>query len=414
MDSVKINIFSLLLSFSHAIDMVAPQLNNHHQQVAYLAYRIAEQMQLSAEAKRNILIGGMLHDIGALSIAERLSAIEEEPVTINSHAFRGAKMIEEFSPFKCVSNDVRFHHVGWDNGNGQSFMGTDVPLASHLLHIADRISVMFNKNDAVLVQTPKILAQVRDDPRFMPDMISTLMDLGKMEYVWLELNHDEPLSCMPFKTLFETIDLDDMIGLTKMFSFTIDFRSHFTATHSAGVAATAEKLGEICGLSKNECKMLLIAGYLHDLGKLAIPNALLEKPSPLDEKEFEIIRSHTFYTYKLLESVEGFATINKWASFHHEKLNGKGYPFHLQGDDIPFGARIMAIADIFTAITEHRPYREAMSKEQVIRVLKSMAENGSICREILTILFDHFDLLTETCKTSQFEADAYYRQFSKD
>lgn len=120
---------------------------------------------------------------------------------------------------------------------------------------------------------------------------------------------------------------DEIIELTKIFANIIDFRNPFTATHSAGVAKTAEKLAELAGFSENECKMMLVAGYLHDLGKLAVSKSILDKPGNLDPGERNVIRSHAFYTYRLLQAIKGFEIINKWASFHHEKLNGKGYSF---------------------------------------------------------------------------------------
>jgi HD-GYP domain-containing protein (c-di-GMP phosphodiesterase class II) len=196
-----------------------------------------------------------------------------------------------------------------------------------------------------------------------------------------------------------------------MFSHVIDFRSHFTATHSAGVAHTAGKLAELSGMSGTECKMMLIAGYLHDLGKLAVNSSILEKPGKLNINEFNIIRGHTFYTYKLLSCIEGFTTINEWASFHHEKLNGKGYPFHLEGEEIPFGSRIMTVADIFNAVIEHRPYRSGLDKGEVISIFKSLVKNGEVCASIVDTLIDNLDIFVNLCRESQQNAAADYESF---
>src|SRR5690606_8284531 len=114
------------------------------------------------------------------------------------------------------------------------------------------------------------------------------------------------------------LNLDELIKLSEVFAYIIDFRSPFTANHSLGVAQVARKLAELAGFSENECKMMLIAGYLHDIGKLAISNEILEKPEKLETDEFNIIKSHVFYTYRTLESIKEFETINIWASLHHE------------------------------------------------------------------------------------------------
>jgi HD-GYP domain-containing protein (c-di-GMP phosphodiesterase class II) len=177
------------------------------------------------------------------------------------------------------------------------------------------------------------------------------------------------------------------------------------------VAFTAKKLGKMTGYSKNECNLLLIAGYLHDLGKLAIPNSLLEKPGSLTKSEFDLIRCHTFYTYQLLDSIGGFQTINQWASFHHEKLDGSGYPFHLTGEDIPLGSRILAVSDVFTAITEDRPYRKGMDKSEVIKVMQTMADNGSLTPEIVALLLKELDSFTQGCKEVQKQAEKEYEDF---
>jgi len=147
--------------------------------------------------------------------------------------------------------------------------------------------------------------------------------------------------------------------------------------------------------------MMLIAGYLHDLGKLVISKDILHKQGNIDNEERIVIRSHTYYTYRLLENIKGFETINKWASFHHEKLNGQGYPFRLPGDSIPLGSRIMAVADVFTAITEDRPYRAGMLLEKALAVLDSMVTDGSLCPLVVAALKAHARDINEARKTAQ-------------
>jgi HD-GYP domain-containing protein (c-di-GMP phosphodiesterase class II) len=135
---------------------------------------------------------------------------------------------------------------------------------------------------------------------------------------------------------------------------------------------------------------------------------ILNKPGGLDAGERNVIRSHTFYTYRLLQAIKGFETINIWASFHHEKLNGNGYPFHLNGDSIPLGARIMAVADIFTAITEDRPYRKGMTLEEAVSVLSAMTKDESICPYVVSILMDNLETVNAARKDAQQKSNARY------
>jgi HD-GYP domain-containing protein (c-di-GMP phosphodiesterase class II) len=414
MDRLTLSFFDIVRTLSNAVDLVSPELSGHHLQVARLAFHIAQQMVLNEEAKRNVFLAGLVHDIGALSARERLSLIEAEPSDAVSHGFRGARLLKEFEPFNPIADIVRYHHLPWSFGRGRRYEDASVPIESHIIHLADRACVLLKSDGNVLGQIPALIDSVksRTGSVFAPEPVDALAALAAREYVWLELIYSEPLDAAPkFLNELRRLSMDEVVDISRMFSHIIDFRSRFTATHSAGVAKTAEKLAEMAGFSQNECLAMRMAGYLHDLGKLAIDNALLEKPGKLTAQEFDIVRSHTYFTYRLLSGIEGFETINRWASFHHEKLNGTGYPFHLRAESLPAGSRIMAVADIFTAVTEPRPYRESMKPETVKNVLRTMAASGEICGQFVTMLLDHFRLFTDVCLQSQQEAAEHYERF---
>lgn len=390
---------------SNAQDLVSPNLSNHQQQVAYLAFRLAEQMKLSIERQKNIFLAALVHDIGALSMKERLEIIEKEPFTIHNHAFKGAKLLEEFKPLKYSAKIIKFHHLPWNYGEGRYYMGEEVLLGSHIIHLADRTCALLSSNTSVITVLPEILSKIREqsDSIFEPGSVDALFELSTKEYIWLDLISNSPVKMINDINLFNilTLEIDDIIDLSYIFSHIIDFRSSFTARHSAGVAKTAQKIAELNGFSPYECKMMLIAGYLHDLGKIAISNDILEKPAKLNEEEFNEMRTHTYYTYHLLDTIEQFKTINTWASYHHEKLNGKGYPFHIKGDDLPLGARIMAVADIFTAITENRPYRIGMSDNSTKKVLNDMVISGALDTKVVQLVIDNFEMINNIRESAE-------------
>lgn len=411
-DKTEINIYDLLICLTNAGDLISHEVANHHQQVAYLAFRIGEQMNLPSEQKKNLMLAGLLHDVGAFSLDERLSLIENEPPTSNDHAFRGARLIEGFSPLSDAAKIIRYHHIPWNHGEGKAFNGSEVTYLSHILHLADRIAVSIHADQNVIEQIEGIRGKIsaQKNTAFMPEQIDAFMEISANEYIWLDTVYKPLLYILPDIVSFDTVelDLDEIIELTKIFANIIDFRNPFTATHSAGVAKTAERLAELAGFSGSECKMMLVAGYLHDLGKLAVSRNILDKRVNLDAAERNVIRSHTFYTYRLLQAIKGFETINKWASFHHEKLNGKGYPFHLHSDNIPLGSRIMAVADIFTAITEDRPYRKGMTLEEAVAILHSMVKDNSICPYVVSILTENLKTIDEIRKDAQKETKGMY------
>lgn len=116
--------------------------------------------------------------------------------------------------------------------------------------------------------------------------------------------------------------------MSELYRDLIDFKSTFTATHSAGVSEAASVIARLFGFTEQEEEMMKVAVNLHGLGKLAVPNSILEKPGPLTKHEMAIMKYHTYWTYAVLKGVEGFHQVTEWAAFHHERLDGSGYPFH--------------------------------------------------------------------------------------
>lgn len=413
-DRRRISLYELLICLTSAEDLVSPELANHHQKVAYLALKIGEQMELPFEQHKELVLAGLLHDIGVLSLDEHLEFAEAEPPATWNHAFRGARLLENFKPLRRAAEIIRFHHISWNYGAGKWFKGQPVSELSHIIHLADRVVVSIDGGRDVIGQMKEIQEKFlrQRDKRYMPEVLDAFLEISNQEYIWLDMVYKPQLSVLPNMISLDVLelDIDDVISLTKIFSWIIDFRSSFTATHSAGVAATASALARLAGFSENECKMMQVAGNLHDLGKLAVKRDVLEKRDHLNAEEFNSIRAHTFYTFRLLQNIHGFETINKWASFHHERLNGNGYPFHLKGESIPLGSRIMAVADIFTAVTEDRPYRKGMNQKRVLSVLENMVQTQAICPYVVSLLVEHYEMLDTIRIRAQEEAANRFTQ----
>ncbi|WDU84594.1 HD-GYP domain-containing protein [Caloramator sp. Dgby_cultured_2] len=129
-----------------------------------------------------------------------------------------------------------------------------------------------------------------------------------------------------------------------------------------------------------------MAALLHDAGKLAIPNSILNKNGALDSREINIIKSHTYYTRLILSRVKGLEDITNWAANHHEKLDGSGYPLGLDKEGLSLEERIMAVCDIYEALTADRPYRKGLQKDKAISIIQSMVDKGEICSTALKYL----------------------------
>ncbi len=407
MTDPEIPLFTLVTCISKALDLVSPVLVNHHHRVAYIAYNLGLASGLENKELNELAIAGALHDVGALTLKEKLQMLAFEMETPHQHAHRGYLLLNMFEPFANIATLVHFHHVPWDGGSGSEFYGRPVPFGSHILHLADRISVQLQTPKEVLGQVKQISQRIEEKSgqMFMPYVVDAFQNLATKEYFWLDVTSSSLDALLLDKMRMKGIklDLDRLLSFSKMICRIIDFRSSFTATHSSGVAATAEELARLIGFSERDCLSMRIAGNLHDLGKLAVPTEILEKPGKLTEQEFNIIRSHTFYTHRILEALPGMEIVNDWASFHHERLNGEGYPFHINGQDLPLGSRIVAVADVFTAITEDRPYRQGMSSEKALQVLQQMADDQALDARIVSLLSQHFETINSLRIAAQAE-----------
>ena len=206
------------------------------------------------------------------------------------------------------------------------------------------------------------------------------------------------------------LSLEGLLSLAGLFREIIDFRTDFTAAHSTGVAVVAETLSSLSGFSRDDVRKMRVAGLLHDLGKLSVPTEMLEKKSGLSQSELYFIRQHPYYTYRLLEPMKALSDVRIWASLHHERLNGTGYPFRLTGDKIPPGARILAVADIFTALAEERPYRGKMQKLEILSILGKAASGGELDASVIETLRENFELVDETRAREQAPVFKEYRR----
>lgn len=414
-EKFHVNIFDMIISIARVVDMMSPVVGNHHMQVAYLANRIGEELNLSDHERYELVIAGALHDIGAFSLRERLDLLEFEDAHPGQHSLAGYLLLRDLNLLMPIATLIKFHHVPWEHGKGALKDGEHVPQGSHIIHLADRVAVKISKDKSVLSQVPGIceaITQGKDDV-FNPIHVDAMLKLSKRDYIWLDVISDsiESILWRSISHQSKELDIDELRDFAWLICRLIDFKSEFTATHSSGVAATAAAVAELVGFSDNENKLMEIAAYLHDLGKLAIPSEILEKPGKLSDDEWFIMKSHVYYTYQMLEPISVLGIINSWGALHQERLNGTGYPFGYQKEELPFGSRILAVADVFTALTEDRPYRRRMDKKETIDVLQSMAAKGELDENLINLVLEHFDKMNAIRDSAQKKATQKYNEF---
>ncbi len=153
----------------------------------------------------------------------------------------------------------------------------------------------------------------------------------------------------------------------------IEIRDSYTRGHSERVAFFSKRIAEAMGLKKEEVEAIYIAGLLHDIGKIGIPDSILLKPGKLSKEEYEIIKFHPLLSYELLKHIDVLKDSLPGIKYHHERWDGSGYPEGLKGDEIPLQARILAVADSFDAMTSDRIYRKGIPKAQAITELRKLS-----------------------------------------
>jgi len=415
----KFQYSNLILSITEAIDLISPIVANHHKLVAYISYNLGKQLGLSTEEQIELEIAGSLHDIGGLTLLERLDPTRFEYKDSNLHTEKGYLLLKNFKPLSNVARLIRYHHQNWFNGECLGIDNQLIPLGSHILNLADRVSTLIsNEDENILNLVEEVIRKIRkyEGSVFNTKVVEAFIELSKKDSFWLEMRYLGAPSFVNEITNhhFDSVNDENFEEFIILISRIIDFKSRFTAAHSSTVGTCAESIAKYLGFNKDELKMIRYAGYIHDLGKLAIPTEILEKPAPLSKEEFALMRSHTFHTNRVLSKVAGFDTIRIWGALHHEKLNGKGYPFGLKDKEIPLGARIMAVADIFAATREKRSYRDSMSKEKTIDVLVRMANSYDIDEKIVDIVNNNFDEIDKSREKAYKNAILEYEKFTQE
>ncbi|HPO15609.1 MAG TPA: HD domain-containing protein [Candidatus Hydrogenedentes bacterium] len=412
---IRLNIFELVSSLAKTLDMMSPVIADHHLRVAYISFRIAQELNWPSDERRELVLAGALHDIGAFSLTERLNLLDFEYAQPGKHSMAGYLLLKRFPPFEGMADLVRFHHLPWGNGTGIMRKGVTVPRGSHALNLADRIAILLSRDRPTLAQVNDIREAITrlKGQVFEPDMVEAFLRLASKDYFWLEILSDRVEYTIGKAAGFQLkeMTLTDLIEFSKLMCQVIDFKSEFTATHSSGVAAVSMALARFMGFSDIECQMINVSANLHDLGKLAIPSEILEKAGKLDDDERNVMRTHVYFTHQILDPIEALSVIKSWAALHQERLNGTGYPFRYTREELPLVSRLVAVADVFVAITENRPYRNGMGKDRAIGLLKKMTEEKELEPLVVKVLLEHFDSINDTRIAAQEKAISEYEEF---
>lgn len=352
----------------------------HGERVAYIAMRLGRCLGFNKKELVHLTLAGLLHDIGALGCFRTHYG---NPRLLNQHCLVGSAIVERFPSGIILAPAIKYHHETPSSLRSALRAPTDeVPLMARILSLADQVDLRLPRRKHTRQEREEILHWISKENGilFYPEVAEAFVQVAQKEAFWLDIEQPDLLQ-IALGLLFgkwhlpsvRELELGFTDELAATFADLIDQKSRFTARHSRSVAEIAERLAEGLGWDEKQRHEIYVAGLLHDLGKLSIPKKILDKQGPLDPSEAELIRTHTYYTHRLLTEA-GFSTkMVEWAAHHHERLDGKGYPFALAENEIDVGSRLMTIADIFAALTEDRPYRPAMTSGQALEIIQQGA-----------------------------------------
>jgi putative nucleotidyltransferase with HDIG domain len=283
---------------------------------------------------------------------------------------RGANIVRKIGLSEACAEAIHSLDEHW-NGSGypQRSRGEAIPVLARVLNIAQHLDVFASEQGRErAVET----LNERSGSWFDPEIVRVAASLHRRDALWTGCGTpDERNLAMELEPgSVRMIEADQVDRVCEAFADVVDAKSSCTYRHSLGVTEVAEALSLQMGLSSSRRRLVYRAALLHDLGKLRVPNSILDKPGKLDDAEWLVMREHPALSQQILERIPSFASIASIAGRHHEKLDGTGYPNRIKGDALSLEDRIVGIADFYGALSEDRPYRKAMPTEQIFAILR--------------------------------------------
>lgn len=415
---------TVVSALSHALDLSTGQPIGHSVRSCILGMRIAEEIGLSDQVRNDLYYALLLKDCGCSGNAsmtfhalgsddikakrdvkttdwtrlswetlqyafshiapgkpflERSRALfrlalrqkQHSKDTVKIRCERGSTLARLMGLSDATASGILNLDEHWNGqGNPVGLRKTEIPVLSRIMLLAQTLEVFLASQggDAAVE-----VANRRSKTWFDPDLVKAVRSLARRKALWLDVLserafalalHIEPQPKM-MKKGETTLD-----AICVAFANIVDSKSPFTVNHSNGVANAAVAIARILGLNKERILFIRHTALLHDLGKLSVPNTILEKPGKPTDEEWAVLKLHPFYTWKILAGIPGFHEMSEIAASHHEKLNGKGYFRGLTAEQLPLEARILVVADIFDALSAKRPYRDSLPLETVFEIMR--------------------------------------------
>jgi HD-GYP domain-containing protein (c-di-GMP phosphodiesterase class II) len=399
MSTYNVNLHEAIYSLSDALDLVGVTHIHHGKRVAYMATECGKHLGWSGQRLDDLFQAAILHDSGVSKTMVHAKLAQMSWEDEADHCKLGAELLTSSPLLRHLSDTILHHHTHWSVLKDLD-LPLEVKLRANCIYMVDRVDVLALgyqlEGKDILLGKDEIRRKIfeRRGDWFSPELVDAFMVVSRPEPFWFTLESDNVsgyLTTWLSHFSDQTMEFDELRGLVHIFSCIVDAKSPYTKQHSDGVANLARHIGSLFGLPQETCELLELVGLLHDVGKLRVPDELLEKPGVLNEAETLIMRQHCFDTYSILKNIRGLERVSLWALQHHERMDGTGYPNHTKGTDLSFEARIVAVSDVFQALAQERPYRGPLEKVVIMALLKLEAEEGKLDEKVVAVVEANLD-----------------------
>jgi len=397
----------LVSGFSEGLDLAEGRAMGHAMRVCYITTSLARSLGLPDSQLAVLYHASLLHDLGVPLVSSELTELigvnenalfaasprkaPEElvadcrapvPDTIigafHRHAsFGGAKAVELGLPAD-IGETIAASHENWDgSGYPEGLAANDIPQLSRVLAVADWAESIIAEEQNSLIARRNLVAELEDVSEIIldPRLVEEVKSISRSDDFWLGLFAKDLSRSLLVAKPHENgkSNWKAVVSLARGFAEVIDSKSPFTRGKSARVAEIAGQLAEAVGLTSDHVQLIQLAALLHDIGQLSVPARIMGKPDILSLTEMQLMQRHPNYSRLILEAMPGLEEVALWVGAHHERPDGKGYPEMLASDLIPLESRIIAVANVYVALTSDRPYRQALGGKDASKVLMGAA-----------------------------------------
>lgn len=363
---------------------------NHGERVAYIAYRIWQQLEEEDIDLTVLLMLCIFHDVGVYRTGEMEQMMGYETSQVVEHSVYGYLFLKHFSPWPEYSEAILHHHSNYETMKKNKVNCIKYATMIHLADYVDATLTLGESKDTIL--------EGLQGNRFHPEYVTVLKTLMDTSDMYETLTCGDDTSIYQCLKNIHHLTFEKATHLLEMLIHSIDLKSDVTVAHSITTAGIATFLANQIGLSSEQLMKVQVGSLLHDVGKIATPREILEKKGRLTEEEFKVMQQHVVSSKQILSGILSQEVLNI-AVHHHEKLDGSGYPNGLKAEELTTEERIVAVADLTSALLSKRSYKEGFSMDHTKELLLDMANRALVDDQLVTLVCENIETLNQFIQT---------------